>query len=679
MNFHLFKQAVAAQFAILAKHQLFRTAVTKDELWATYLASFPEGSNPIYKTRTEHDCQCCKQFIRAVGNVVAVINGKVTSVWDMDTSALVNRVDTVEYLIVSRAMTNLVKAHPIEDAFLHYEPKAGTEKSLQDTLDGVITWNHFFVNIPAKFVAPNADIPSKLSVIRSQREVFERGLKELTADALNTVVELIDQNALYRGAEHRHAVQTFRGLKALYDLVPEAQRSAWTWSESLLQGGSVTGFRNTSIGTLVTALSEGKELEDAVKAFEAMVAPTNYKRPTALVTKAMIEAAKTKITELGLTSALERRYATLADISVNNVLFADRSVLHRFMHDVFDDLAAATPIKPKSLDKAQELSIDAFLADVLPNAKTVEVMVEGRHTGNFVSLVAPIDATANSMFKWDNRFSWSYNGDLADSIKERVKQAGGNVTGDLCCRLAWEYTDDLDFHMHEPTGGHIYFGNRNTVSQNGGRLDVDANGGSGMMAHPVENIFYGDRRKMKPGIYTLSVNNWARRSSDGVGFEVEIECDGEMRRLTYGRAMKSGETVNVAQIQVKADRTFEIASTLSSMASTRTIWGVTTNTFQKVNALMLSPNYWDGQGVGNKHYFFMLDGCRNESTARGFFNEFLKSDLDAHRKVIEMVGAKMKTEAADNQLSGLGFSSTQRNHVLCRVTGAFTRVIKIVF
>ena len=115
------------------------------------------------------------------------------------------------------------------------------------------------------------------------------------------------------------------------------------------------------------------------------------------------------------------------------------------------------------------------------------------------------------------------------------------------------------------------------------------------------------------------------------------------------------------------------------MASTRTIWGVTTNTFQKVNALMLSPNYWDGQGVGNKHYFFMLDGCRNESTARGFFNEFLKSDLDAHRKVIEMVGAKMKTEAADNQLSGLGFSSTQRNHVLCRVTGAFTRVIKIVF
>ena len=38
-----------------------RTGVSKDALWDTYLASFPEGSNPVYKTRTEHDCQCCKQ------------------------------------------------------------------------------------------------------------------------------------------------------------------------------------------------------------------------------------------------------------------------------------------------------------------------------------------------------------------------------------------------------------------------------------------------------------------------------------------------------------------------------------------------------------------------------------------------------------------------------------------
>ncbi len=38
----------------------------------------------------------------------------------------------------------------------------------------------------------------------------------------------------------------------------------------------------------------------------------------------------------------------------------------------------------------------------------------------------------------------------------------------------------------------------------------------------------------------------------------------------------------------------------------------------------------------------MLDGCLNDGSARGFYNEFLKSELDPHRKVFEMVGAKIR-------------------------------------
>ena len=75
----------------------------------------------------------------------------------------------------------------------------------------------------------------------------------------------------------------------------------------------------------------------------------------------------------------------------------------------------------------------------------------------------------------------------------------------------------------------------------------------------------------------------------------------------------------------------------------------------------------------------MLDDCLNDGKARGFFNEFLTDELSAHRKVFEVVGAKMKTEESNNQLSGLGFSSTQRNSVLCKVKGSFNRVVKINF
>ena len=92
---------------------------------------------------------------------------------------------------------------------------------------------------------------------------------------------------------------------------------------------------------------------------------------------------------------------------------------------------------------------------------------------------------------------------------------------------------------------------------------------------------------------------------------------------------------------------------------------------------MLSPNHWDGHGIGNRHWFFMLDVCRNDGSARGFYNEFLRSDLDQHRKGLELVGSKMRAEEAVDQLSGLGFSSTQRNHLLIRVNGG--RTLKVMF
>ena len=75
----------------------------------------------------------------------------------------------------------------------------------------------------------------------------------------------------------------------------------------------------------------------------------------------------------------------------------------------------------------------------------------------------------------------------------------------------------------------------------------------------------------------------------------------------------------------------------------------------------------------------MLDSCVNDGKARGFYNEFLSPALDAHRKVLELVGSKTQVKDSPHQLSGLGFSSTQRNNLLCRVKGSFTRTINVIF
>lgn len=110
------------------------------------------------------------------------------------------------------------------------------------------------------------------------------------------------------------------------------------------------------------------------------------------------------------------------------------------------------------------------------------------------------------------------------------------------------------------------------------------------------------------------------------------------------------------------------------------IWNIDTNKFHKVNVMMMmSPNYWDEQGIGNKHYFFMLDDCKNPEPVRGFFNEYLNSELTPHRKVFEVLADKMKTPYQEHQLSGLGFSSTMRNSVIVKVDGTFSRTLKVNF
>jgi hypothetical protein len=137
--------------------------------------------------------------------------------------------------------------------------------------------------------------------------------------------------------------------------------------------------------------------------------------------------------------------------------------------------------------------------------------------------------------------------------------------------------------------------------------------------------------------------------------------------------------VIVAELDISKDKKISIIKSLPSSVSTKEIWGLSTNQFHKVSMIMNSPNHWDGNEVGNKHHFFMLENCLNPEPGRSIYNEYLMPELQPHRKVFEILGQKMKTEVSDNQISGLGFSSTMRNQAIVKVVGSFSRMIKINF
>ena len=672
MPFGTFGEAVTKQFNAMAKLPLFRVQIEKELLWQMYLSSFPKGTDPIYRTRTEHDCQACRHFIRTVGGVVAIVDGQLQSIWDVQVGG--------RYQPVANAMAELVKVCPIDNIFLHTESIVGIAKNFQQVTPEapILTWEHFAVKLPREYVKLGVDIGPLTSLARGTKDVMLRSLQEISLESTGVVLDLIAQNSLLRGEEHGFAVSAFRELKLQFmKLNTPAEQDMFCW-QRIKSPESVSHIRNTAIGTLLTSLTDGKDMDAAVRSFETLVGPANYKRPTAVITTGMIEKARQTIEELGFTSALERRYAHLEDITINNILYADRTVKKTLGGNVFDELASNVLEKVQDFDKVEEVPIEKFLTDILPKAESIEVMFENRHASNLVSLVAPVDPQAKGMFKWPNNFSWSYTGDVADSIKERVKRAGGNVTGDLRCSLSWFNHDDLDLHMTEPDGTEIYYNNKRPPRSTG-RLDVDMNAGYGSTRTPVENITYPSRSRMKEGTYKLSVHQFQRRETVDIGFDAELEFDGVVHRFSYGKMVKQGDSITVADFDYTHKDGVKVTKSLPSSQASKKVWGVPTQTFHKVNVLMMSPNHWDNHPVGNKHYFFMLDGCLNEGQARGFFNEFLSQELDTHRKVLEVVGSKMKTEESDRQLSGLGFSSTQRASILCRVKGSFNRVVKITF
>lgn len=656
---------------------LYETDIDKDELWEVYLNSFPEGTNKMYRKRREYDCGHCRNFIKTIGGAVAIVDGKIHTIWEIDT-------DDVVFQPVVDALRTYVESKPIKDIWRHFTNTVGVKTTNEYTEDKqIIKWTHMYTPIPERLLERKSDIPTAKAKVRDRKNVFKRSLDEITEEAVDTVLELIASNTLYRGQEWERVLKDFRKYQREYNGLSDEEKDTYTWTKAMTIGDVIGRIRNHSIGTLLVNISEGMDLDNAVKAYENVVAPANYKRPKAIFTKKMLEDAKKTVTDLGYMDSLQRRFARLDDITVNNILFCNRDAAPRIQGglDIFDEMSKEVAVNPKKFSKVEEISAEKFVSDVLPTAKELEVLFENRHKKNMVSLIAPVNKDAKNMMKWSNPFSWAYSGNMTDSeMKERVKNAGGAVEGVLRFSIQWNAgkdwnRDDFDAHCKTPCQ-HIFFSHM-FDSGTRGRLDVDViNPVKGKPA--VENITWADKSKMVDGDYEFFVHNYCH-SNGTSGFTAEIEFDGQIYEFEYDQPLQQGQNVPVATVTLK-DGVFTIKEKLPSTTSSREIWGVNTNQFVPVTVMCYSPNYWDEQtGIGHKHYLFMLNGCVNEDTPNGFFNEFLKQELVQHKRVFEALGSKMHVADDPNQLSGIGFSSTKRDDVIVKVKGATERVLKIKF
>lgn len=679
LNFKLFADPVESQFNKMASSRdwiLLRVNIDLDQLWQVYQNAYPEEVNTIFRQRKYYDGNYDRYFIKRLGSVIGynTKTQEIETIWNVKVPEYYQTVaDAMKDYVLS-----FIEKGKVESYFLTTERVAG-HLSNTDNYDPTIIWDHFYAKIPSQYLVDKKDIGTVLGDQNTNYTLAKSSIDLISLDSLETILELIDQNSLYRGEEFKSLVESYLDFRKSLTSISPTLVDMKCFELGIKKGG-VARFKNTVIGTLALDLSDGVDLDKAVASFESKVAPTNYKRTTALITPKMIKQAQETLEELGYADSIYRKFATDSDIPLSEVIFTSEV---KTASNIFEELENEVKVDPKTLSKVEEISYTDFVEKVLPKAKNVSVLFTGKHKANLVSLIAPEHPTSENIFKWDNKISWAYNGDVTDSIAERVKEFGGSLEGDLRISLSWHCGDDLDLHLIEADQNEIWYRNRGIVSRLGGMLDLDMNG---LDKHddenPVENIIY--KKMPKDGVYKVVVNNYSKRSTKSNAFTIQVKAFDITTNFNYPLDTKTDRNVNVVKIHIKDGDVVKLETlndhiTTTGGISGEELWGITTGSFIPVTKIFYSPNYWGENKVGNKHLIFALKGCNSTDPQRGFFNEFLKEELMKNRKVFEILGSKTKAQPTNNQVSGLGFSSTKRDELIVKVQGAMNRTLKVKF
>ena len=619
-------------------------------LFEIYLNNIPEEYNPVFRVNRFFDGSADRHFINRIGNLAMITpNYRLVYLWDFESKTFFEN--------SRKEMLKVLKKCKIKNAFLTSFDMVGSGPN-KDSKDPRITWTHYKYKTPSEIRCSKHDIGDKLGKLNTQYNVFKRTMEECRLEDLESVIELGKDNSIYRASEFLGSLEKWHELKTKYNKKPSDE---FLWY-NVIKDGAYICYRNTVIGSLIDDLYNGVDLEKAVKSYESKVAPSNYKRPKALVTSKMVEDARTKLEEVGLLESIYRKAAKFTEIPTDKILFTSQESKSL---SVFDDLkqdAELTVKKKLDLSKAKEIKFGDFIK-LLPKVSKIGLLPNSAVNSSKVVLTNSKNENIPTPFKWDNNFAWSYiESDTADSIVKRVKEAGGVVDGDVRFSLSWDNSDDLDLSFENNYYQKIYFGDKRTL---GGRLDVDANF-SEIVENPVENIYWSDINHLKDGEYRVSVNNYMLRSERNQGFKLQMEVLGEITTYSYpDNDLRSVTTMlKITKKGNNIDVTYENPKLIKS--------NVSGNKFIDIKNVIKSPNAWDGETIGNEHIIFLADDVEVKFSVRGFYNEQLNSRLEEHRKVTEILGSKLKIDPVEfespDTVKGYGISTTSNNVFYLRLT-----------
>ena len=141
------------------------------------------------------------------------------------------------------ALDSFVKGNAISDIFVSKFKRVGTDYDFEGISGRSHKWTHMVLDLPDKWVSrigeSNESIQAKY---RDTKNVFKHSLDEISMEAVDTVLELINSNTLYKGEEWKTQLVEFKKYKRIGVIAYSMFRSlrlswmikhAFTWKSSI--------------------------------------------------------------------------------------------------------------------------------------------------------------------------------------------------------------------------------------------------------------------------------------------------------------------------------------------------------------------------------------------------------------------------------------------------------------
>lgn len=120
----------------------------------------------------------------------------------------------------------------------------------------------------------------------------------------------------------------------------------------------------------------------------------------------------------------------------------------------------------------------------------------------------------------------------------RIIRAGN---GDFQASVAWTGASDVDLHVFDPNGEHVYYGNRNGTT--GGRLDIDSNAACTIDNTNNENIFW-PLNTAPAGQYRVELHYYDDCAVPRSDWVVTVLLKGQQPAITTGSFVGSAGVAN---------------------------------------------------------------------------------------------------------------------------------------